>query len=222
MKAKFSPSTAIAGCCDTNASRYALGHVCVSPAPDGKHVWLTACDSRTLACVKEPGTAIEPMACPAEAFKAPASKAKLPIYRENGHWVDRKNTIHPAEESPGRFPRADQVVPQDVTADYALLTIDAQLLLNLAKAINQPGGKYDDKSATAISLLLPLDEYGVVNKTIGVLGNAGFGVIMPLASTGPRIAEDKADKVRAFRGYVTEYVAEFKAFAPPEVAAEAK
>lgn len=202
MKATIQPTTAIHEATDKEATRYALNAVVVSPVDD-KTVWLTACNSRILACVKQAGTAIEPMLMPALAAKT--GKA----FRDNGHWVDNKNTMHPLPE--GRFPRCADVVPDIGPREgFVTLRIDADLLAKLAHAINKPKGKHTEQAPGSVLLIVETcAKDGVAmptDKPIGVIGSEGFGVIMPLGQGN----ETSESALRQYADLAKQYRTEFK------------
>lgn len=202
MKATIKPTTAIHEAADKEATRYALNAVCVTPV-DESTVWLSACNSRILACVKQAGTAIEPMLMPAAAAKT--GKA----FRDNGHWVDNKNTMHPIPD--GRFPRCNEVIPDIGPREgFVTLRIDADLLAKLAHAINRPEKKYDSQVRGSVLLIVETcAKDGVAmptDKPIGVIGSEGFGVIMPLGQDN----ETSESALRQYADLAKQYRTEFK------------
>ena len=209
MKASLAPTTRIDLATDPDSKRYALGSVCASPTRDGK-VLLTACDGRILAAVRVDGDIPSPIAIPAKVFAAPMKRGKVNITRENGHWIDRRDTIHTANDAPGRFPRANDVIP-DVShrEGMRVIGIDAQLLLNLAKAINDTSAVvqliFDDSARSGMMLTGP----------IAVHGTVGNGVIMPVTGdTKDAAAKQGNDAVTKYAAFAEGYRAEFVAFKP--------
>lgn len=196
----FNPPTPIDLACDKDvASRYALGAVCVSPIDD-KSVWLTATDGRIMAAVQADGSASEPVLCPMAAVKAkPAARDhRAKVYRDNGHWVDRKKTMH--EPMEGRFPRMADVCPR--TDNALVLAIDAALLHRLAQAIC-----IGDRPVVTL-LIQPAGENGYVENAIGVSASGGgIGVIMPCTPG----QENGPLEIETYQAHWAAYGKQFKA-----------
>lgn len=221
MKASFKPTTKIEACTDSEASRYALGSVCVSPV-GADAVWLTATDGRCLAAIKEEGSAEEPIACPAAAIKAKGAKRGGPqfVNRENGHWIDRKNTLHNPPDA-GLFPKCNDVIPDFASVPHdelCVVRLDAELLLNVARAVNRPECFIGAKD-TAVYVIVPRGktkdgQSALVKRAMGVLGSDGIGVLMPIGGEQSHGDEPPAVSIGRFIERANEYRAEFKPFRP--------
>ena len=185
---------AIAKVCDVESTRYALGAVHVQPAGEGE-VYLAATDSRCLAVVKCPGdvTGYDPESpyslVPSSIFPKNATERRSLAYRPatderedatsaiemngSGKWETPFNRT--ANRTEGRFPRVLDVMP-DCSQPTLSVCIDAKLLLKLSEALT------DDGQGIVLHLhagnnLRP----SIVSTAIGVSGNKGFGVIMPIS-----------------------------------------
>jgi len=179
--------TRIAAACDEESTRYALGSVQAVPAGKDR-VWLTATDGRCFAAVETDGTLDDgPELIPAKVF--PTRKAHFPkcipaaLDRTNGVWKNNRKTPTIAEPSDGRFPKTADVV-KDITevdaSERRTVTIDAKLLLNIQEALSDN----DSPEKECVTLLLSDNN----ENSIGIVGNAGIGVLMP-CSGGDKAGE---------------------------------
>lgn len=219
MNVRFSPTTKIQACCDPSATRYALGAVLLSPAPDNQ-VWLTSCDGKALAATKVAGQAECAVLVPVDAFGTSGKRTDVPnIARDNGHWVSRKRQIVEAQDA-GRFPRATDCLPDYEGRDIRVLSIDAKLLLNLAHALSG-SGKHDRDPNSVVTLIIdvtPDEKNGnLIANGMGAVGTDGVGVLMPFAGNGrtnnPQVA---SNHVKAYSDRRADYIAEFKNVEPPK------
>ncbi len=162
--------------CDS--SRYALGTVQVTPAADGK-VFLAATDSRILAVIEAEGNAEREEHIPAAVLP---KRKKGSTVRLNGQWESSDGKFCPVDPEPGRFPRAEDVLPNIKNGEYTVLCINPKLLHSLIESLGSTD--YDERGLT---LFVPKpDEHGNVDSAIPVLGRLGIGVIMPLSATDDR------------------------------------
>lgn len=147
--------------------RYGISAVEARPGKDG--VWLSATDGHVLAIHKADGEATEPCLIPKPLL--PTRKAGDVITRENGELRAASGKV--ATPNDGPFPPCTDILPDVRQTDRIghVVTLNAQLLLNLAKAIGD-GGK------PTVTLFLPKNE----KKAIAVLGGDGIGAIMPVST----------------------------------------
>jgi hypothetical protein len=197
IRAELELTRPLAQCCDAQSTRYALSAVQVTPA-DAGNVWCAACDSRVLALVKQKGTADGPHLLPGE-FAKPVARGTV-CASLNGQWtISGRNArglpdgkaARLVSEGEGRFPRAADVLPDVVGC--VQVGISGALLANLAKAIGNESGEF--------VLFIPLDgESLAVKGAIGVKGEHGIGVIMPVSVGEPSVNQNEyAATVKEFR-----------------------
>lgn len=178
-------------CTDQEATRYALASVHVTPSQHDGKVWLAACDSRVLALTLADGRTDAPHLLPGKMAKPhgkSVTRAQLNgVWRsESGHVIaerfrpDGKKLMEDTE-SEGRFPRTVDVLPAAQSGDV-VISLNAELLANLAKAIGDNGRD--------VTLII---RDGV--SAVAVHGKHGIGVAMPL-SLGSGKHEHNAENVR--------------------------
>lgn len=240
---KIEIPTAIGEACDREGSaRYALGSVHVSPI-DAGGAWLTATNGRMLAVVKTAGEADGTALMPAAAARGSEVSGKnTPVASLNGNWTTPRGKLLPPENSGLQFPACDGVLNKEFCAGLSdalhhdrivAVTIDAGLLLNLAKSIS---GRKAERYA--VTLLIPaMAEDGspryVHEGGIAVLPDAASGdyvpdaagVLMPLNGSS-----DKSDPhgrkatertIEKFLGVAKDMRETWKRFAPPAAKVEA-
>lgn len=78
----------------------------------------------------------------------------------------------------GEFPNLKQIIPQN-SSNRVLLGLDANLLLKLAKALNDGEAKNTSGFLT-LSIPLPTHNQSYVTDPIVVSGKSGAGIIMPI------------------------------------------
>lgn len=158
---------------EKDATRYALGHVLVTPATD-ESVWLSATNSRILAIVEAEGTTDEERLIPSAVL--PTRKAGSTV-RLNGQWESSDGKFCPVESEPGRFPRMESVIPQVQNDYFATVRLNAKYLMNLVDSI----GQIEHHGSEGITLLIPQpNKDGEIVDAVSVLGRLGIGVIMPV------------------------------------------
>jgi hypothetical protein len=185
--AKLTIRTRLGRGVDPASTRYALGNALVTPIPDRNDTCLaTTCDGRIMAIVECDGATDREYLVPGDLL--PAKKNADPRQCElNGHWTAtplRHNVLRKAEavvakrvDPAQRFPSGQgmgQCIPYIDPKSVRLVTIDPALLQQLADCLNDPNTK-------GITLVVPKPKKGrQVESSIGVIGDAGIGVIMPL------------------------------------------
>lgn len=184
IRAELTIDRPLSQCCDAIGKRYALSAVHVAPSSESGMVWASACDSKILAVVKQPGMTDVPHLLPGQ-FAKPAGKGKT-VASLNGVWtvsgknargVDDGKPARIAAETEGRFPATEHVLPA-VDSGCTVLSLDAELLANLAKAISDDG---------KVFLLIKSPE-----DSIAVSGSHGIGVIMPASIASQNQTHEQA------------------------------
>ena len=179
-------SRKIDSCCDVGSCRYLIGAVEIIPASgaDGG-LWATATDGKCLSVVKTAGETEErkPYYLPAKLLRPSKKPATAKL---NGRW---ESADRMADQPEGRYPQVQDVLPD--CADRQTITLNADLLAQLAAAISANGN---------VTLLLPPVETDKNGKkpdyraAIGVVGDDGFGVLMPLTDCTGAIAAYQAGR----------------------------
>lgn len=204
--------------CDTESRRLALTGVLIEPHDD-TDVICAATNGRILAVVKEEGTCKEPTIAPGECFKA--KKGETLAVAKNGRWeksswkmkrgVREGVTTSVLADIEGRFPRYRDVLPNIECGRTLAVSLDPQLLLDLATALRNP-----DSDETAITLLIPvfspLDDDGTVKNEFEadhtgitcVVKDGGIGVLMPCSGDSMGHGDDPSHASQ--RAYYTEFV----------------
>lgn len=172
----------ITACTAKESSRYAIAGVYV--AAKGNQVTAAATDGRCLSLTRCDSIEGTTWAGIVPADLMPGKSDKLTHHRTltlNGTATraTRKGTTS-APLVEGTFPPVASVVPEfadnalgtDDTYCHHVVTLDPELLLSVAKAIQE----LDDKKRHVVTLLLPKNPH----RAIGVLGNRGIGVMMPV------------------------------------------
>lgn len=167
LKAKFTVKTKPAKATDPDYSRYALGHVVASPATDG--VWLTASNGRIVAATKVEGEIDKARYVPTSVMPTLKRGGTVEL---NGQWQNDKGKF--AEEIDASACRYPDVSSALATGCGTVVTLDAQLLLNLAQAICEA-----DERPTLTLFLPAANKKGYIEGGIGVLGSSGIGTVMP-------------------------------------------
>ncbi|NBW18340.1 MAG: hypothetical protein EBR82_61235 [Caulobacteraceae bacterium] len=98
----------------------------------------------------------------------------------------RNVTLPPSE---GTFPRYADVVPEYLTEDCTVIRLNIDLLASIAHAIASP----DIGKVRAVTVMVP-HKYG---KPIGVIGNNGIGVVMPIGHNGNKEECDRFNEQRS-------------------------
>ena len=192
----------IAACIDNESSRYALGHVKLTPRRALGGAWATATDGRKLSIVPCDGKCDQSEMMPGEvaptAIKHFGKGGESASISLNGNWATNygKEAIAHKREDIGRFPRAPEVLPQ-LDGEFIAFTIDPQFIADLAQAIC--GG-----DMVGMTFLVPLDQdRRYKGAGVAVRGGHGFGVIMPLKSDGNQAGHYRADAVSYAADYQT-------------------
>lgn len=175
----------------------------LQPTPE---VYAVATDGRQLAITKLDGLATESQLCPASLLE-PHKPRERKTLELNGQWksstvsLKDQNTREVSSQMvEGRFPPVESVLP-DITSDYVSVTIDVEILRQLVSAINQTDKK--DDSSKVITLLLSVDDEKEVCGPIGVVGNVGFGVIMPATTNQEKYIGVFQSHVNRFKDNLT-------------------
>lgn len=197
---KFNVDTQIGKVCEESSSRYALGFVRIVPGGKGE-VKALATDGRILAAIDYPGETDAPRMVPADVF--PPTFGDVELIRErpsndDAVWRCGKKCAD-SNLDVGKFPDVAHVFPSFDEGESYVLTLDSNLLLTLAKALNTK----DKGGHVSLIFTLPKPDKGGgrrdgVDCVIGVLGERGAGVLMPIESDEgiqKRYAERVADIV---------------------------
>lgn len=149
-------------------------------------VYAVATDGRQLAITKVDGLAVDSQLCPA-ALLEPHKPRERKTLELNGQWKASTESLKDQNTREvlsklveGRFPPVESVLP-DITSDYVSVTLDVEILRTLVSAINLADKK--DDGSKLVTLLLPVDDDKEVCGPVAVLGNIGFGVIMPATTS---------------------------------------
>lgn len=207
---------------DPSSTRYALGGVLIEPHDD-TDVVCAATNGRILAVVKEEGTCKEPVIAPGDCFKA--KKGETLDVVKNGRWekssfklkrgVKESLTTAVLADVEGLFPRYRDVLPNIEYARTLAVSLDPQLLLDLANALGRRESADIHDSNRAITLLIPVftkpdDEAGmpdVMEADIAgiacVVLDGGIGVLMPCSASDCGGSDCDHSSQRA---YYTEFV----------------
>lgn len=221
-------TTRIDKCCDPESMRFAIGGILVTPrSPDTQAVnvkgvrsgspatvFLTATDTRILAVTTAEGTASAPAMMPPQMIaKRKAKRSFTPAITLNGEWRV-SDTVAPANSIEGRFPRAESVLPHVDGETCLVVSFNADYLAKLAAGITTDG-------CVTLHIGIPQGKrFGMGSDSpIAVMGDAGFGVLMPHAAGD----EPRELKCAAYRAAVEEYRAAMESvkddalrFAKPE------
>lgn len=172
-------------------------------------VYAVATDSRILAVNRIPGMSAETYLCPA-TMATPAKNGHVKIAELNGEWralsykqktKERAAVMADPVDPEMRFPRVADIVPHSFTNAFTV-RLNAKLLATLADAI---AVEDVDSAAGAVTLIFSTDK-GTTDGVISVLGNAGFGAIMPISlekSTPEECQSDFISQATAFRNSMT-------------------
>lgn len=220
---EFSPKHPMHLACDMESNRLALTGVLIEPHDD-TDVICAATNGRILAVVKEEGTCKEPIIAPGECFKAKKGQSLNVVKNgrwEKSSWSMKRNartdmTTSVLADVEGRFPRYRDVLPNIEYARTLAVSIDPQLLLDLANALGRRESDKDYENNRAITLLIPVftkpdDEAGMphsmdadTNGIACVVEGGGIGVLMPCSASRNRTREDHDHSDQ--RAYYTEFV----------------
>ena len=220
---ELSPKHPMHLACDTESKRLALTGVLIEPHDD-TDVICAATNGRILAVVKEEGTCKEPVIAPGDCFKAKKGQSLNVV--KNGRWekhawsvkrgamADKTTSVLADVE--GRFPRYRDVLPSIECGRTLAVSIDPQLLLDLATALGRRESDKDYEDNRAITLLIPVftkpdDEAGMphsmdadTNGIACVVEGGGIGVIMPCRAGIAGRGDDPIHSSQ--RAYYTEFV----------------
>lgn len=198
---------------DESPTRYGGALACLQVVPRAGGVYLTATSGRVLAVVPADGKCDGEHAIPPQVLPSKAAHWKLgPVGVElNGKW-EAAHGVFAAEPEFAKFPKYADVLPVVSDETHYALTIDPQLLMDLATAIGRgktPGKNGpSDRDERGVTLFVAKD-YSC-NKGIGVVGAKGFGVLMPMGGAhNAQIADTQAEyaaKVAAYRDAQAEVV----------------
>jgi len=195
-----------AACCDSDSTRYALGNVKIKPNCEG--VWLASTNSRALAVSHAD---IDGELCeghtmlPAKSFgtrKGKADKVTETHFGESAIWTNSEGKSGPLpknDDECGRFPDVSLVLPVIDTENGLTVTLDAEILANLAAAIMR---KEDKKLTLHLNPKSFGEKCGEYQDGVAVTvssdddDNENCGVIMPLVSNDERGTRRKTDARR--------------------------
>ncbi len=186
-------------------TRYGRRGAEVRPGMNGC-AWLTTSDGHTAAIMQvEAARCTEPDIIPADVLPGSVKGGKLA--KIDGTWetvVTGKQKVKKAEPLDGEFPPVADVIP-DVMATKSsrsdnfrystAVTINAELLMNIARAIGHDG-RYDDTGTTVTLFIQPGEKGKPANKPIAVVGGPGrIGIVMP-CNGDPTQARERFDSIR--------------------------
>jgi len=97
----------------------------------------------------------------------------------------RTVTLAPSE---GTFPNYESVIPEYLTEDCTAIRLNIELLASIVQAVAAP----DTFKIRAVTVLVP-HKYG---KPIGVVGDNGIGVLMPIGHNGNKEECDRFNEQR--------------------------
>lgn len=172
----------LAKCCDSEASRYALGGV--QMLSDGKTCQLTATDGRILASVSydDDDIAPKPVSAIVPADDMPnAPVFKSPVSFDGTAWSQAGKTVLTSTPVEGRFPRIEDVFDAAGGKGYVAVKLDAALLgklCALAHAMN------DDDRTKGIALYVKDHTSAVFAAARSTSGHVARMAIMPRAADG--------------------------------------
>lgn len=189
MSVKLTLETDLSKCCDPDAQRHTMCGARATPG-DGV-VYLAASNGKIAAVVEVRGEVDATHLIPGDICKPGVVTGQPGDWR---HAKGRKLTAS-LDRVEGVFPPVQEVLKDSVKDKPLAVRLDARELANLAKAVTE------GESAGFVTLLIRDAGHG-----IGVLGNAGIGMIMPCY-----ISEKDPDPVAVYRGNVERYVAAVKA-----------
>jgi len=192
MRVQF--RTRIDKMCDSGNDRYGLANVLVTKGPNDGELFATATDDRALAIAFCDGTTDEPHYVPKSAFhNAKFQEVQLNgvIETRSGTRAKMKRTVADVEQDAGRYPNVTSVVEEIKDArNYEQITIDPELLLRVAQAVNDQTGETKGVRLFVPKRLEKYDEAGDKQEhypegtVIKVVGEKGIGVIMPMSDAG--------------------------------------
>jgi hypothetical protein len=195
-------------CTDPGSSRFVLGAGLLVPDQE-QSAWLVTTDGRCATYSRLSGVETTPQKklVPGETLKA----GKL---QGNGRWElgpfpGRKGKTAIADPVYGRFPRVNDLAPESIEGRLAIC-LDARLLAKMQETLNS-------KESQAITLFIKDGKEAVT-----VLGDDGFGLLMPCAPHKPDEAEERYCLMREqfFAAYALAPPEESTAPVPPEPGAE--
>jgi hypothetical protein len=97
----------------------------------------------------------------------------------------RTVTLSPSENT---FPHYESVIPEYLTEDCVAIRLNIELLSAIAHAIASP----DESKIRAVTVLVPHKQA----RPIGVIGNHGIGVFMPIVHNGNKEECDRFNERR--------------------------
>jgi len=170
-----------------DTTRYAVQKVLVVN-PEGADAYAVATDGKCLAVADCDASTLDPGRYTVEARHLPTLKKNRAMmihgYEGNMQTVSAKDATDVEEVGNGAgFPPYADVLPDADTLagiDSGAVRVSATLLRKLLDAVIDPYGVGDDQHDTV--WLLPSAKNS--NRPMVVIGNAGFGVLMPLIAAG--------------------------------------
>lgn len=191
LKASVKIKSRIDKVADPQSSRYALGHVQVTPSGNDE-VFLTATNGRVAVVMPAEGYVDEERLIPGNLLPRKLSKRIPHSVSLNGRWESSDGKF--ADEPEGRFPRVDDVFSyrEHAKADVenqrlkwagpsVTVKLDARYLMAIAEALNE--------TENGLTLFIRANKDGFVDASVNVLGENGVAVIMPIRA-------DKSDGER--------------------------
>lgn len=187
-------NTRIDKVCDTESMRYGLANVLVTKGPNEGELFATATNGRALAIAFCDGRTDEAHYVPKKAFhnvKSQEVQLNGAIETISGTRGKYKRTLVDVEQDAGRYPNVTQVVEEikDVS-NYEQITIDPELLVRLAQAVNDQTGETKGVRLFVPKRLERYDEAGEKQESypeglvIKVVGDKGIGVLVPMSDAG--------------------------------------
>lgn len=208
MTTKLTITTRPAKCCAHSAGRYALSEVQAIPKTGGG-AWLISTDGRVLAIAPAEGVceSVRRIPC-ATVVRRKRDVDPLEVVDYGQGWQSSAGATV-GKETDGRFPNVSSPLRRVDLKALTPITIDARLLLNLAKAINATGAS----PSTNVTLFFnPNDPCS----TIPVCGGVGFGAIMPVAyGDEPAASEVKSRDTARLAPRLKSFLSDHGAAFPP-------
>lgn len=186
--------TDIGQVCSKETSRYAIDAVAVIRSPEcPDDVILAATDGRMLALVSTTieeegdcdGAGLVASWVPRDLARVGKSErtlrmahgAKDGLFGSTRTWVDDSIGVFAPHPEGGTFPPISDVLPAHTDAEV-YIQLDAARLLAMAKAINTPGA--ENRDALTLVIRKPKTAGSAVEAAVGLIGDAGIGVLSPI------------------------------------------
>ena len=194
---------------DDESTRYGKGLSCVQAIPRDGGAYLCATNGRIAAVATAAGECAETVLLPPEVLPSKAAhwgKAGAVDVEVNGECRASFGSFAKRPEDDGAaFPKVDQVLPSVNGEGYFAVSIDPQLLLDLATALGRAERvtRSTDETAALRGITLFVSRDKTAGGIIGVMGARGIGAIMPCVNnddTAMHSAGEWEKFAQGFRG----------------------